>query len=116
MRKGWNYPELDDLAKKIAEWRMNKGFETSNANFAEKIALAHSELSEALEEHRVKNPAIIRYAADGKPEGIASEIVDCMIRLFDIYHSITTPPLLSVVMEQKMLYNEGRPYKHGRKY
>ena len=46
------------------------------------ISLIHSELSEALEEYRC-NHGNVWYGEDGKPEGIAIELLDAVIRIFD---------------------------------
>lgn len=60
------------------------------------IVLFHSELSEALEEYRAKRPMI--YAGhDGKPEGIAVELADYIIRVYDWFGQTNTDPtMLSV--------------------
>lgn len=76
----------------------------------------HSELSEGLEEYRNDKPNTY-YVYDGtgnnKPEGLAAELADCCIRIFqfcaaagiDIEHAIV----------EKMAYNKTRPFKHGGK-
>ena len=48
----------------------------------ELMALIHSEISEALEEYRSKR-GMIWYAENGKPEGIAIELIDAVIRICD---------------------------------
>jgi NTP pyrophosphatase (non-canonical NTP hydrolase) len=78
------------------------------------IALVHSELSEALEEHRKGHKASeTYYREDGKPEGIPSELADVVIRLLDICGYLNID--LEAALIEKMTYNEKRPYRHGGK-
>lgn len=83
---------------------------------AEDICLMHSELSEALEEYRNGKKPAETYFDDrnpNKPEGIPSELIDVMIRIFDFagLHGID----LDLIYEQKMAYNSTRQYRHGGK-
>lgn len=48
-----------------------------------------------------------------KPEGIAAEMVDCIIRILDYLSKIGVD--IEGIMERKMKYNESRPYRHGGK-
>ena len=77
----------------------------------EVLMLMVSELAEALEEYRNGKPH--EYENDGKREGFAVELADCVIRIFDTaqYHGID----LGAVMERKHKYNKTREYRHGRK-
>ena len=80
--------------------------------FPEAIALVHSELSEALESWRNKEPPSWT-DDDGKPQGIGSEFADVLIRLGH-YASIFDVNLEAEV-QRKLAYNATRPYRHGGK-
>lgn len=101
----------------------------------EVIALCHAELSEALESFRKGEPAewfecypkdvnlqfydampetdMTKYTKE-KTEGWATEMVDCVIRIFD-YLAYKNIDIESVLL-RKHEYNKTRPYKHGKKF
>lgn len=104
--------------------------------FGDDIALMHSELSEALEAHREHgNAELVRFtSADGysvlprddqnvlawqkagqvgKPEGVASELADELVRLLDTCARMGVD--LFQAFREKMDYNWTRPYRHGGK-
>jgi len=87
------------------------------ATIPEKIALIHSEASEALEEYRKngesENFPYGEIMANGKPVGFASELADIVIRVLDLAGALDIN--LEGAIAQKMAYNKTRPYRHGGK-
>lgn len=84
-------------------------------NIPEKIALMHSELSEALEEYRNHRALNEIYYAEGskKPEGFGIELADAMIRIMDTAEFCGIN--LRAAIETKMAYNKTRPHRHDDK-
>jgi NTP pyrophosphatase (non-canonical NTP hydrolase) len=95
---------VNELARRNGFW------ETPNA--AEKIALVHSELSEALEYLR-KNPAT---PDDKIPTftGVEAELADAIIRIMDFAEYYQLRVGEAIIAKHK--FNAGRPYKHGKKF
>ena len=135
--------EIKTLVAKAHENAVKHGFWEPTLPFGTAIALIHSELSEALEEERAGRALVWYKCAAGngdgticnpkrwidcdmggkedrcpfrhkKPEGVAVELADAVIRIADLCGHLGID--LEEVIEIKMAYNEGRPYKHGKKF
>ena len=124
---------LNKLAKEIHETAVGHGWWENPPSFGETVALCHSELSEALEEYRAGRPMVYadrvivktddwemqretdlnKFSPNDKPEGIAVEMADCLIRILDwaAYAGVD----MDAIVRAKMAYNETRPYRHGGK-
>ena len=117
---------LNKLAKEIHQNAVEHGWWETEREFGSLIALMHSELSEALEEHRNGRPILyvddfenVKRITDisdfngRKPEGIAAELADCIIRILDYCgkEGIDIDEAIRIKHE----YNKTRPYRHGGK-
>ena len=72
----WN--KLRDEVHKNA---VEHGWWEKPLTFSEIIVMCHSELSEAVEEYRAGRPMV--YRDERKPEGVAVELGDCILRILD---------------------------------
>lgn len=122
---------LNELAKEIHENAVEHGWWDDPRGFGDIIALCHSELSEALEEYRDGRPLTYVLDLEGedaviprleedpdkfngrKPEGIAVEMADCLIRILDWCGKENID--MDKVVRIKMDYNKARAYRHGGK-
>src|SRR4030042_1292013 len=120
--------EIRKMQKEIYECAIRHGWwdipiypgeslqEAIYAQIPEKIALCHSELSEALECYRngsIRGVSFVNETVHGKPEGFAIELADAIIRILDLSEAVGLD--IQSAMEIKMKYNETRTYRHGGK-
>lgn len=99
--------ECHQIAKEHGWWE--------SVNIPEKLALIHSEVSEALEDYRSGADVGVLCVdlETKKPMGFPSELADIVIRVFDLAGFLSID--LAHVIEQKMEFNKSRPYRHGGK-
>lgn len=133
--------EIKQLVEYAHENARQHGWHDNRRSFGELIALCHSELSEALEEHRDgREPSDtyyecnkcscdpcntlndtnnyqmgVTYCLDAckKPCGIPSELADVVIRIADMCGMYGID--LEAAIAEKMAFNKTRPFKHGGK-
>lgn len=120
---------LDEMMTMVGQTNSSKGWhdrlytlmEAGDAvgtaeHVVSKLALVTTEVAEAIEEVRILEGFEydrVYYSEEGKPEGVAVEIADTVIRLLDLCYQLDIP--LVDVMLEKLAYNDTRPHKHGGK-
>lgn len=108
--------DLDEAQQSVHEQATLNGFWETGVTVGDKIALIHSEASEALEIHRDPEHQLTdvwERPEDGKPEGFIIELADIVIRCMDLAERFDLS--LERAIEKKMAFNATRPYKHGNK-
>lgn len=102
---------VERLSTQIHGQAVKNGFWDA-PNPGEKLALTHSELSEALEYWR-KDAS----APDDKIPvftGVEAELADAVIRLFDLAKHYKLRLGEAIIAKHK--FNKTRPFKHGKKF
>lgn len=103
--------EWNKLARQAFVNATNHGFWEQDPNDGERIALIHSEISEALEALRQGNPSsskIIEFS------GVEEELADAIIRIMD--YAIGRDFNIAGAIVAKMEYNKGREFMHGKAF
>lgn len=102
----WNDPNKPTMTKGINYVSVMKVI-------PEKLMLIVSELAEALEDYRESKMEMWFEVGSKKPCGFPSELADAVIRIADLAGALGID--LESAIEEKMAYNETRPYRHGGK-
>lgn len=118
---------IKDLVILATKQAKDKGFhEDESVTFGDRIALTHTELSEAMEEYRAARSVVqlwedpntgsigTRPSGGAKPIGVPSELADVVIRVADIcgFYGID----LEKAISEKLEYNATRAHKHGKAF
>lgn len=103
-------PELDGDPTEMLQVSRQ---ELRRLRICEKILLVHCELSEAVEVLR-KNPTE-RSEKLPTHSHVAEEFADAAIRLFGVAKRMGINNLGDTIVD-KSIYNEGRPFMHGKKF
>lgn len=119
---------LEDLQSAIHANAKSKGWHDEERSFGDDVALIHSELSEALEAYRDTGDVTLTWRKEsfwtdpatdlthiiGKPEGVASEYADVIIRVLDSAEARGIPVIDELFA--KLSFNATRPHRHGGKF
>jgi NTP pyrophosphatase (non-canonical NTP hydrolase) len=105
---------LAELAQESYDVAVSKGWENpgDTRSFGDECALLHSEVSEAFEAYRARGYESWE-GPKGKPEGVASEFADVLIRL--LHYSHVHGIDIQAEYDRKTAYNRTRAYQHGGK-
>lgn len=112
---------LNDLAAHCYAAAQANGWydHMDHRTFGDEIALMHSELTEAFEEHRDGHGFTVTYydpdddRTPPKPLGIPTELADVIIRVLDTCAAKGID--IQAAVDEKLAYNATRGYRHGGK-
>ncbi len=104
---------IEDLVRLCYEQAVRSGWAEKPVPVPEQVALICSEACEALESWRAKMPTSWTDPSNHKPEGLASEYADIVIRV--AHYCALNQIDLEYEIRRKLRYNATRPYRHGGK-
>ena len=105
--------DLNKLRDESFNVAKDKGWHDVDVSVGDRLCLMHSEISEALEEYRAGHQPNEIYFHGEKPEGVAIELVDVLIRILDFAGKYNID--IQKAYEIKTEFNKTRPYRHGGK-
>lgn len=97
--------DVHELAKRNGFWP-SRDEEHPFTYFASKLALVHSEVSEALE--------VLRAGGGLDFDKLGEEMADAVIRLMDLAHALGIDLAQEVVSKHEK--NKHRPFRHGKAF
>jgi NTP pyrophosphatase (non-canonical NTP hydrolase) len=103
---------IRELQKICYQDATKKGWNDRPVEVPEQVALICSEACEALECYRKDEP-LAWLDENGKPQGIAFEYADIVIRV--MHYAALLEIDLEEAIEKKLAFNRGRQYRHGGK-
>lgn len=107
--------KISEMVTRAYANSLEKGWHDEPRSALEALALIHSEVSEAVEACRDPDHYLTETwtGTGGKPEGLASELADVVIRVGDLCGELGID--LEAEIERKMRFNSTRPHRHGGK-
>lgn len=122
--------DINQFAREVHENAVKHGWWDDNPSFERILLMCHSEISEAVDEYRRGMPMMYvlqgfddgtkhmetdmtRWTPEDKPEGVAVEMGDCLIRILDWFAAQGLD--VEAILTAKHAYNKGRSYRHGGK-
>lgn len=104
-------PTLPELVSWMTSYADRQGFYPEGWSIAKKLDAISNEAIEA-ETAFVHHPEQPFFLQEGKPEGYAVELIDTFSRICSLLGHL--PVEVLTLLYQKILYNEGRPYRHNK--
>ena len=101
---------LNLKCREIHSGNAKQGFWTDDVQFATRCMLIVTEIAEAVEADRKD----LMDSHIPTRRGIEVELADAVIRIMDLAGGLNLD--LGGAIEEKLLYNSNRPFKHGKKY
>lgn len=104
--------KINETVQEIHALAVSKGWWTESPDSPARHMLMVMEIAEATASLRKGEPPIW-FGKDGKPEGEAIELVDCIDRIFDYFGQRGWD--LEATLRTKMEFNKMRPARSGGK-